>query len=83
MEIRVKRRHSKGVDRIHGIGDIKEISVNTDLFHTENNNIQVCFRGEHCSGIIHFSSKEAKDLSKQLARVSKIGKGIKVIKFEG
>ena len=81
MEIGVKKRHKQGIDKIQGTADVKEILASADLFESKGQIVQVCFRGEHCSGIIELSDKEAKELSKELERVTKAGKKIKILRL--
>ena len=82
MEIKIKKREEGGINRIEGAGEIKEVLAKEDLFEREKRTFEICFRGEHCSGIIELSKEETMELSKELTRVSKVSKGFKVLRLK-
>ncbi|MGA2130157.1 MAG: hypothetical protein ABSG05_00880 [Candidatus Pacearchaeota archaeon] len=81
MELKVKKRNGHEVHRVNGTAEIKEVLGSADLFEQKNQIVQVCFRGEHCSGIFELSGDEAKGLSKELNRVTKAGNKFKIMKL--
>ncbi len=82
MDVKVKKAIGSGVHRFEGKGDIKEIMVNADFFMPEKEKIDVCFKGENSSGIIQLSLEESRNLVKELKRVNRIRRKIKVLKLK-
>lgn len=82
MEIKVKKRMGNNVHRVQGTGEVKEIFSNMDFTNPKEGTIQICFKGEHCSGIIELSREEAKNISKNVSKMAKLGKKIKVIRLK-
>ena len=80
MIVKIKKRHKKGVVKLLGGGEIKEVLVNADLIEPKKKKISICFRGNRDSGIVELSNEEAKDLSETLKRELGIIKEIKVIR---
>jgi len=81
MKARIKKAIGNKIVRVEGYGDIKEVIINKDLFHPEQESIALCFRGESSSGIIDLSSKEIEMLYKEMSKKKHLFKDIKVIKF--
>ena len=64
MQIRIKKTNQDGIVRLETQGDIKEILINEEILHDENESISVCFRGKNSSGIIDLSPDEIEKLFK-------------------
>lgn len=80
MNIKIKYLHAKGITRIENSVDIKEVMVNEDLVHPENEKISIGFVNEYSSGLIEFSSGEFDKLVKSAHGRTKLIKGMKVIR---
>ncbi|MEK6860179.1 MAG: hypothetical protein AABX54_05185 [Nanoarchaeota archaeon] len=80
MRIRVKKLHSRGLVKLEGSGEIKEVMIHSDMFDNEKGKISICFRGHNSSGIVELSEKEANDLYKTIGSKVNLIKEIKIIK---
>ncbi|VVB77958.1 Uncharacterised protein [uncultured archaeon] len=80
MKVKVKKLHSKGLVRIEGSGEIKEVLIHSDMFDAEKGKISLCFRGHNSSGIVELTEKEANDLYKTLGSKINLIKDIKIIR---
>lgn len=58
MQLKIKKQNQDGVVRLESSGDVKEVLINEDLMHPDEESISVCFRGKSSSGIVDFSPKE-------------------------
>jgi hypothetical protein len=80
MKVKVKKLHTKGIVKIEGSGDIKEVMIHSDLLDAEKGKISICFRGHNSSGIVELTEKEANDLYKTLGSKINLIKEIKIIR---
>ncbi len=80
MKVRVKKENRDGVVRLESGGEVKEILINEDFLHPDNESISVCFRGKDSSGIIDFSVEEIEELLKSYNSKKHLIKGVKVIR---
>ena len=80
MKVRVKKLHSKGIVKVEGSGEVKEVMIHSDMFNPENGKISICFRGHNSSGIVELTEKEANDLYKTLGSKINLIKDIKIIR---
>jgi hypothetical protein len=58
MQIKVKKEDADGVVRVEALGEVREILINEDFMHPDNESISVCFKGKTSSGILDFSPEE-------------------------
>lgn len=77
MRIRVRKQNKDGVVRMETMGDIKEVLINEDLIHPDNESIAVCFKGQNSSGIVDFSPAEIERLYKSVRKRMHLIKGLK------
>ena len=82
MKVRSKKLLNKGVARLETSGEIKEIIVKEDFLNPKEAVFEVCFRGDKSSGIIEFTSKEMKEIQKELLSKKKLLGTVKVMKFK-
>ena len=80
MRIKVKKSNKDGIVRIESSGDVKEILINEEFMHPEDESISVCFRGKESSGIVELSIEDARRLVDALKKRSHLIKGIKIFK---
>ncbi|MEK6801017.1 MAG: hypothetical protein AABY10_00705 [Nanoarchaeota archaeon] len=66
MEIKIKKIMNSRLAKIRSVGEIKEIQIKKNLQQPEKERIEVCFKGEHSSGIIELSKEEASNLTKMI-----------------
>ena len=83
MRVRSKKKNSKGIARIETSGELKEVIIKQDIFDSDNDLIEVCFRGEDSSGIVELSMTDLEKINAELNKIKKVNsKNIKVIKFK-
>ena len=58
MQLKIKKQNQDGVVRLESSGDVKEVLINEDLMHPDEESISICFRGKSSSGIVDLSPKE-------------------------
>jgi len=80
MKIKVLNQSSDGQIRLESKGTIKEVMINEDFFHPEDETIAVGFKGRNTSGLIEFTSKELEDLLKEVKKRTHLIKDFKVLK---
>ena len=80
MKVKVRKLHSKGIVKVEGSGEIKEVLIHTDMFDVERGKISICFKGHNSSGIVELSEKEANDLYRTLGSKINLIKEIKIIR---
>ena len=61
MKIKVKKQHDRGLVKLEGSGEIKEVMIHSDMLDNEKGKISICFRGHNSSGIVELTEKEAND----------------------
>lgn len=77
MDVKVKKNNKDGVVRLESSGSIKEVQINEDFLHPNNESISVCFRGKNSSGIISFTPDEIENIYKQVHRKTHLVQGFK------
>ncbi len=83
MQVRIRKENQDGIVRIETSGDIKEILINEDFLHPDNESISVCFRGKSSSGIIDFSPSEIEKLYDAVKNRIHLIKGFKRLSGSG
>ena len=58
MKLKLKKENQDGIVRVESSGDVKEVLINEDLLHPNEESISVCYRGEASSGIVDFTPAE-------------------------
>lgn len=82
MKARVKKQNADGIVRLETMGEIKEVIINEEFMHPENESISICFRGKNSSGIIDFTTEEFEKMMNTVKKRMHLIKGFKVIKKE-
>jgi hypothetical protein len=80
MKAKIKKMNSDGVVRLETGGDIKEILINEEFLHPQDESISLCFKGKSSSGIIELTIKEVKELTDALKKKQHLIKDVKVIR---
>jgi len=62
MKIKTKKENKDGIVRLETSGEIKEILINEDLLHPNEESISLCFRGQSSSGIVDLTPEEIERL---------------------
>ena len=82
MRIKIKKRHSRGIIRVEGSGEIKEVAIKEDLLQPVKEVVHLFFRGAHSSGIVELTSEEVDMLVKRIHPKTNLSKNVKFLKFE-
>ena len=80
MKLKVRKHNKDGTVRIETSGDIKEILINEEFLHPEDESISLCFRGRESSGIIELKIKDVEKVVDALKKRQHLIKGIKIFK---
>jgi hypothetical protein len=79
MRIKLKKANQDGILRVETGGDIKEVLINENLLHPDEESISVCYRGKNSSGIIDFTPEEIEKLNNAVSKRIHLIKGLKRI----
>ena len=77
MRIKIKYVNSGGFVRQENFVNIKEVMINEDFLHPENESIAIGFKNKDSSGIIEFTVGEFGKLSNSVKRKMHLIKGMK------
>lgn len=80
MNCKIRKQNADGSVRLETSGSIKEVLINEDFLHPNNESISLCFVGKNSSGIIDLSTKEVEILLEAVRKRNHVMKGIKIIK---
>ena len=80
MRIKLRYVNASGFVRIENFVDIKEVMINEDFTHPENESIALGFRNKDSSGILEFTSEEFDKLANTVKKKTHLLKGIKVFR---
>jgi len=79
----MKYINSGGFIRSENFFEIKEVMINEDFLHPENESIALGFRNRDSSGIIEFTVKEFEKLAESVKRKMHLIKGFKTLGRSG
>ncbi|MBU0757082.1 MAG: hypothetical protein KKF44_03375 [Nanoarchaeota archaeon] len=79
MQIKIKKQNKDGVVRVETSGIVKEILVNEDFMHPQNETVALCFRGKDSSGIVELKTDELESLYDEIKKRIHLIKGFKRI----
>ena len=77
MKLKVRKINQDGIVRMESSGKVKEILINEDILHPDEESISVCFQGKSSSGIIDFTPAEIEKLYKSVKNRMHLIKGFK------
>lgn len=77
MQIKVRKTNTDGTVRLESSGDVKEIIINEDFIHPNEESVSLCFRGKNSSGIIDLSPSELDFLFEKVKGRMHLIKGLK------
>lgn len=83
MQIKIKKQNKDGIVRVETSGNVKEIAINEDLLHPDQESISVCFRGESSSGIVDFTPAEIEELYDSVRNRIHLIKGFRKLSGDG
>jgi len=82
MKLKLRKQNQDGIIRVETGGEIKEIMINEDLLHPNNESISVCYKGKNSSGIIDFTPAEIEELYSSVKKRLHLIKGFKYLKSD-
>lgn len=80
MKLKILKTSPDGMVRLETQGAIKEIMINEDFMHPNEESIAVGFKGQNTSGLIEFTTKEIEDLYEKVHSRTHLIKGFKFYK---
>lgn len=80
MKIKILNKSADGAIRLETTGVIKEVMINEDFLHPEEESIAIGFKGKNTSGILEFSTKEIETLYKKIHKSTHLIQGFKLYK---
>ncbi|MBW2976801.1 hypothetical protein KY347_05130 [Candidatus Woesearchaeota archaeon] len=83
MRIKVRYVNAGGFTRMENSVNIKEVMINEDFLHPENESIAVGFRNKDSSGIIEFTVEEFEKMANSVKRKTHLIKGFKTFGKSG
>ncbi len=83
MKIKLKTENENGIVRLENDNTIKEILINEDIMHPENENIAICFADKRSSGIIEISPAEFEKIYDAIKSRIHLIKGFRRLSGEG
>ena len=83
MRIKVRKENKDGLVRLQTSGDIKEVLINEDLLHPDQESISLCFRGVNSSGIVDITPAEFEHLYRSVKSRIHLIKGFKRLTGSG
>ncbi|MBN2367993.1 hypothetical protein JXC34_03165 [Candidatus Woesearchaeota archaeon] len=83
MKLKLKKENPDGVVRVESSGDVKEILINEDMLHPNEESISVCYRGKNSSGIVDFTPEEIEEIYDAIKSRIHLIKGFKRLSGSG
>jgi len=80
MNCKIRKQNGDGIVRLETSGTVREVLINEDFLHPNNESISLCFTGKHSSGIIDLSTKELDIILQAVKKRNHLIKGLKIIK---
>jgi len=77
MQIKLKKENSDGIIRLETKGEVKEILINEDILHPDQESISICYRGKNSSGIVDFTPSEIEEIYESVKNRMHLIKGFK------
>ena len=83
MRMKIRYANSGGFTRIENFVNIKEVMINEDFLHPENESIALGFRNKDSSGIIEFTTSEFEKLVRSVHKKKHLIKDLKIFGRDG
>jgi len=77
MKIRIRNENKDGIAKVETSGVLKEILINEDFLHPNDESVSLCFRGSASSGIIDLTPSEIAKLYESIKGRLHLIKGLK------
>lgn len=83
MRMKIRYANAGGFTRIENFVNIKEVMINEDFLHPENESIALGFRNKDSSGIIEFTTSEFEKLFRSVHKKKHLIKNFKIFGRDG
>ena len=83
MRVKIRYVNDGGFVRLENFASLKEIMINEDFLHPENESIALCFRNKDSSGIIELTVDEFDKLSQDVRKKKHLIKSVKIFRDSG
>ncbi|MDP3765595.1 MAG: hypothetical protein Q8R04_03715 [Nanoarchaeota archaeon] len=83
MRIKIRYVNDGGFVRLENFASLKEIMINEDFLHPENESIALCFRNKDSSGIIELTIEEFDKISRDVSKKKHLIKSVKIFRDSG
>ena len=83
MQIKLRKQNQDGIVRLETSGEVKEILINEDILHPDQESISICYRGKNSSGIIDLTTEEFEKLYDAVKSRIHLIKGLKMLSGGG
>ena len=83
MKIKIRKSNQDGMVRLETSADIKEVLINEDLLHPEDESIALGFRGKNSSGLVELSPEEFERMYESVKARMHLIKGFKRLSASG
>ena len=83
MQVKIRKVNQDGNVRLESSGDVKEILINEDILHPNQESISICYRGKNSSGIIDLTPAEIDMLFDAVKDRMHLIKGLKRLSASG
>ncbi len=80
MRIKIRYVNDGGFTRLENFASLKEIMINEDFLHPENESIALGFRNRDSSGIIELTVEEFDRIAHYISKKKHLIKSIKVLR---
>lgn len=83
MMIKMRKQNQDGIVRVESSGEVREVLINEDILHPDNESISVCWRGKNSSGIVDMTPREIEMLYDTVKKRIHLIKGFKLLSQSG
>jgi len=83
MQIKLRKQNQDGIVRLETSGEVKEILINEDILHPDQESISICYRGKNSSGIIDLTTEEFEKLYDAVKSRIHLIKGLRMLSGGG
>lgn len=83
MEVKTRMANKDGATKLETSGTIKEILINEDILHPQQESVALCFRGQESSGIVELTPQEIDMLYEKIQSKRHLFKKLKKLPQSG
>ena len=83
MNMKVRFENADGISRMEHSAELKEVLINEDILHPDQESISLCFKGKNSSGIVDLTPQEVEMLYDAVKNRIHLIKGFKSLSASG